>query len=230
MTTNWFFHQRNSRRDSIGIATLLEPPPSKQRRGSLQLPFREHFFTSKGDNSQNKSAELRALDDPFVSCMPSTTSTLTDLSCVPHPPIVYLCICSGCNDSARCVHLSRVNFFVSPSTGFAVPETQIVVTLETFFTAHSNGLSLSLFLFPFFFFFYFWCRFLTRSTCGAFFSSSILGASFSDDVPNLVFFCFLLLGFLLLLLLLLFYLLIDFTDLKVEPTLNLGFHDFYQLE
>ncbi|KAK7487691.1 hypothetical protein BaRGS_00021110, partial [Batillaria attramentaria] len=53
---------RNSRRDSIGIPTLLEPPPSKQRRGSLQLPFREHFF-----NSQSKSADVRSFDDPFGS-------------------------------------------------------------------------------------------------------------------------------------------------------------------
>lgn len=75
--------QRSSRRDSVGVvATLLEPPPTKQRRGSLQLPFREHFFNSKGDNSQSKSGEVRSQDDPFVSCMRLPVSC----TCRPLPP------------------------------------------------------------------------------------------------------------------------------------------------
>uniref|UniRef100_A0A2C9L442 DH domain-containing protein n=1 Tax=Biomphalaria glabrata TaxID=6526 RepID=A0A2C9L442_BIOGL len=56
---------RNSRRDSVGVVpVLLEPPPNKQRRGSLQLPFREHFF-NKGDSKSTEG--LKVYDDNFGS-------------------------------------------------------------------------------------------------------------------------------------------------------------------
>ncbi|RUS79073.1 hypothetical protein EGW08_013159, partial [Elysia chlorotica] len=67
---------RNSRRDSVGVVPLLlEPPPTKQRRGSLQLPFREHFFNKgggggggggNGDSSKGADA-LKVYDDSFGS-------------------------------------------------------------------------------------------------------------------------------------------------------------------
>ncbi|KAH9508764.1 hypothetical protein Btru_049855, partial [Bulinus truncatus] len=56
---------RSSRRDSVGVVPLLlEPPPNKQRRGSLQLPFREHFF-NKGDSKSTDG--LKVYDDSFGS-------------------------------------------------------------------------------------------------------------------------------------------------------------------
>ncbi|XP_012944341.1 pleckstrin homology domain-containing family G member 5 [Aplysia californica] len=56
---------RSSRRDSVGVVpVLLEPPPTKQRRGSLQLPFREHFF-SKTDARTTEA--LKVYDDAFGS-------------------------------------------------------------------------------------------------------------------------------------------------------------------
>ncbi|GFS12661.1 pleckstrin-like protein domain-containing family G member 5 [Elysia marginata] len=65
---------RNSRRDSVGVVPLLlEPPPTKQRRGSLQLPFREHFFNKGGggggavpDTAKGTDA-LKVYDDSFGS-------------------------------------------------------------------------------------------------------------------------------------------------------------------
>ncbi|CAG5119282.1 unnamed protein product, partial [Candidula unifasciata] len=45
--------ERSSRRDSLGLVTpLTEAPYSKQRRGSLQLPFREHFFTRSDSRTE----------------------------------------------------------------------------------------------------------------------------------------------------------------------------------
>ncbi|GFN96429.1 hypothetical protein PoB_002293500 [Plakobranchus ocellatus] len=62
---------RNSRRDSVGVVPLLlEPPPTKQRRGSLQLPFREHFFNKAGLGAAPDSGKggdgLKLNDDNFA--------------------------------------------------------------------------------------------------------------------------------------------------------------------
>ncbi|CAL1538094.1 unnamed protein product, partial [Lymnaea stagnalis] len=78
---------RNSRRDSVGVVPLLlEPPPNKQRRGSLQLPFREHFF-NKGDSKGGDG--LKVYDDSFGSLRGRGRSgnlSIDDTFCPPTSP------------------------------------------------------------------------------------------------------------------------------------------------
>ena len=70
------------------VPLLLEPPPTKQRRGSLQLPFREHFFNKGGGGGgsgggggggapdSGKGADaLKVYDDSFVSYLGDVVPT-----------------------------------------------------------------------------------------------------------------------------------------------------------